>query len=105
LQSVASVPALRLDGTSEIYELIDAHCHLQLEPLMANTGAALANSVAAGLSAIVVCGTHPGPDWARVAMLHEANPQLIKPQFGLHPWWIPGTLGPNTSGALHMPLI
>ena len=65
--------------------LADGHCHLQdcrfdsehvHEILTDKT-----------VSYIVVNGCCPD-DWSRVAELWKAYPQVILPQFGLHPWWV-----------------
>ena len=70
--------------------VVDAHCHLQLDPLYtrASSGEVRAAAAAAGVSMVVVCGTCPGADWQRVRELHAADPAFVRPQYGLHPWWI-----------------
>jgi len=81
----AAAAGLRADTV-----LVDAHCHLQLDPLhtRAASGEARAAAARAHVALAVVCGTCPGSDWDRVQALYEADPSFIRPQFGLHPWWI-----------------
>lgn len=68
--------------------LVDSHCHLQLEPLGAFSESAVDLALEMGVRRIVVCGTEPGEDWRRVLALHQAHPEIVVPNFGLHPWWI-----------------
>lgn len=68
--------------------LMDSHCHLQLSPLYEDSDAAINRARAAGVTAAVVCGTAPGEDWDRVEALYHKHPDFVRPQFGLHPWWI-----------------
>ena len=72
------------------FELFDAHCHLQLDPLYPHAARAveLARSKY-GVQGMSVCGTSPvGDDWQRIVQLHEQFPRDVVPSFGLHPWWI-----------------
>lgn len=67
--------------------LYDAHNHLQderLAPWLADVHAAC---VQAGISGMVVNGTHED-DWSRVLDLSRLYPEVI-PSLGLHPWWVP----------------
>jgi Tat protein secretion system quality control protein TatD with DNase activity len=41
-----------------------------------------------GVSFTAVCGTCPGDDWQRVEALYNKHADFVRPQFGLHPWWI-----------------
>lgn len=63
--------------------LFDAHCHVQDE-------AALALARAAGVAGAAVCGTGP-EDWPAVARM-AVNHSFCRPQYGLHPWHLPGDL-------------
>lgn len=68
--------------------LVDAHCHLQLDPLYSIVEDVIATAKSNHISFAVVCGTCPGDDWDRTRSLYETHPDFIAPQFGLHPWWI-----------------
>lgn len=68
--------------------LMDGHCHLQLSPLYEDSDAAIARAKAVGVTSAAVCGTMPGEDWDRVEDLYRRHPDFVRPQFGLHPWWI-----------------
>ena len=68
--------------------LVDAHCHLQLDPLHSRAEEAILTAKSNGIAFAVVCGTCPGSDWDRVRDLHSTNKDFVMPQFGLHPWWI-----------------
>lgn len=68
--------------------LVDAHCHLQLDPLYSRAEEAILTAKSNTIVFAVVCGTCPGSDWDRVRDLHLTNGDFIMPQFGLHPWWI-----------------
>lgn len=57
--------------------LVDAHCHLQLDPLYSHSDDAIAFAVSHGITHIVVCGTQPGDDWARIERLHRLYPSTI----------------------------
>lgn len=73
-----------LQGTS----LFDAHCHLQLDPLYERHEEVIRNAIARGVGHASVCSVRPGEDWERVRNLHQAFPGFVRPQFGLHPWWL-----------------
>ena len=68
--------------------LLDSHCHLQLSPLYEAAETAVLAAQAAGVEGAVVCGTAPGEDWRRVEQLYSQWPAFVRPQFGLHPWWV-----------------
>ena len=89
----AAAAGLRADAV-----LVDAHCHLQLDPLYARAASGEARAAAARSNVVlaVVCGTCPGSDWARVQELYEAEPSFVRPQFGLHPWWIQRHFNPSS---------
>ena len=57
--------------------LVDAHCHLQLDPLYSHSDDAITFAVSHGITHIVVCGTQPGDDWARIERLHRLYPSTI----------------------------
>ena len=64
-------------------ELIDSHCHLDLEPLHSNLGTVLKDARQAGVTRFVVPGVHPD-GWGRIANL-ACEHQCILPAFGIHP--------------------
>lgn len=68
--------------------MVDAHCHLQLDPLYSRSEEAILTAKENKIDFAVVCGTCPGDDWNRLRTLYQRNPDFIAPQFGLHPWWI-----------------
>jgi TatD DNase family protein len=68
--------------------VVDAHCHLQLDPLHSRSEEAILRAKKNKIAFAVVCGTCPGDDWDRVRALYARSPDFIAPQFGLHPWWI-----------------
>ena len=57
--------------------LVDAHCHLQLDPLYRHSDDAIAFALSHGITHIVVCGTQPGDDWARIERLHSLYPSTV----------------------------
>ena len=81
--------ATAIGSTSQLSTvLVDAHCHLQLDPLYSRAEEAISTAKSNQISFVVVCGTCPGDDWDRIRTLYEKHPEFIAPQFGLHPWWI-----------------
>lgn len=57
--------------------MVDAHCHLQLDPLYRHSDDAIAFALSHGITHIVVCGTQPGDDWARIEKLHRLYPSTV----------------------------
>lgn len=68
--------------------LVDAHCHLQLDPLYQQVDEVIHRAHSNHVSFCCVCATIPGTDWERVATLANRHSPFIIPAFGLHPWWI-----------------
>jgi TatD DNase family protein len=64
-------------------ELIDTHCHLDLEPLVAHLPQLLAVARQAGVSRFVVPGVHPG-GWKRIMDLAAAHHEILA-AVGIHP--------------------
>jgi TatD DNase family protein len=62
----------------------DAHNHLQNFLSEDELAAALRSAAAAGVEALLCCGTCP-EDWGRVLEL-AGRDERIRPCFGLHPW-------------------
>lgn len=62
----------------------DAHNHLQ-DPRLGNPLPVIAAMRAAGVGRCVVNATRE-EDWAAVASLAAAHPDLVVPCFGIHPW-------------------
>ena len=87
----------------DLSALVDSHCHLQLDPLGSFSQSAVDLALEMGVHRIMVCGTEPGDDWRRITELYQVYPDVVVPNFGLHPWWIkkyyasPG----NRSGIFH----
>ena len=69
-------------------KLIDAHCHIQLQPLFDRAQEAIVRARSVGIDRAVVCGVCPGEDWLRVQQLATLEAAFVVPAFGLHPWWI-----------------
>lgn len=63
---------------------IDAHNHLQ-DPRLGDPGAVIAAMKAAGITRCVVNATRES-DWDAVEKLALAEPDLVVPAFGIHPW-------------------
>lgn len=68
--------------------IIDAHNHIQLDPIYHQVDEVINQSIMHGIKKMAICGVRPGEDWDRVQLLYEKYPAVIVPQFGLHPWWI-----------------
>lgn len=66
--------------------ITDSHAHLQDERL-APLAATLARARAAGVGRIICCGTSEA-DWPRVSAIAAEFPDIVRPAFGLHPWFI-----------------
>lgn len=64
-------------------ELIDTHCHLDLEPLATHLPQVLAAARQAGVKRFVVPGVHPG-GWERIMALAAAHHEIL-PAVGIHP--------------------
>jgi TatD DNase family protein len=76
----------RKDGslhTVDLYDLIDTHCHLDLEPMFSEVGDVLREARSSGVSRCVVPGVHPD-GWERILMLSRDYDGLY-PAFGIHP--------------------
>jgi TatD DNase family protein len=64
-------------------ELIDSHCHLDLEPLYSNLDTVLKDARQAGVTRFVVPSIHPN-GWDRIANLSIEHYRIM-PAFGIHP--------------------
>ncbi|WP_240732039.1 TatD family hydrolase [Geobacter sp. FeAm09] len=64
-------------------ELIDTHCHLDLEPLAPHLPRVLAAARRAGVTRFVVPGVHPD-GWQRIRALATAHHEIL-PAAGIHP--------------------
>ena len=83
-------------------ELIDAHNHLHFPSLTSSDSRldeVLSNIHRVGIRKCVVCGTMPGEDWNCVLELSQRLPELVIPQFGLHPWRISQYLASISGGS------
>jgi TatD DNase family protein len=65
-------------------DLIDTHCHLDVEDFEPDREAVIARARAAGVAAIVVPAIHAA-GWQGLLALCASGPGL-HPAFGLHPW-------------------
>ena len=66
--------------------LFDSHCHLQDERLAPHLDGVLRRAAAAGVDAMLCCGSAES-DWDAVRALAAAHP-AVQPAFGLHPWYV-----------------
>ncbi len=64
-------------------ELIDSHCHLDLEPLKSGLLQVMDDAAAAGVYGFVVPGVHPD-GWKGIAALAAEHPAIM-PAYGIHP--------------------
>jgi TatD DNase family protein len=70
-------------------DLIDSHCHLQFPSLTSHLSEIIQRSQRNSVQRFVLCGVTPNDnDWEAILSLSNTFPDLIRPQFGLHPWWI-----------------
>jgi TatD DNase family protein len=67
-------------------ELIDTHCHLDVEEFDADRGEVLGRARAAGVAAILVPAIHAA-GWPRLLALCDGEPDL-HPALGLHPIYL-----------------
>ena len=65
---------------------VDSHAHLQDPRLRKDLAGVMARARAAGLCAVVVCGTQES-DWVEVLDLTREDPGIV-PMLGLHPWYV-----------------
>ena len=63
--------------------LIDSHCHLDLEPLHSGLPQLLEEAGAAGVEGFVVPGVHPG-GWPGISAVAAENIRVF-PAYGIHP--------------------
>jgi len=66
---------------------IDAHNHLQSPELASYTAALPENYKRDSINFSVVNGTRES-DWPLVTQIAESYPALVRPSYGLHPWYI-----------------
>ncbi len=65
----------------------DAHNHLQSPQLTSIASSLMSWAPPLGIARMVVNGTKES-DWHHVAELAAAHPSIIRPAFGLHPWYL-----------------
>jgi TatD DNase family protein len=66
---------------------IDQHCHLSDERVFDRAETLIQDAVVAGVETMVLAGVEPS-DWKRQIKLKSRYPELLKINFGLHPWWV-----------------
>lgn len=64
-------------------ELIDSHCHLDLEPLKSILPRIVREARTAGVTSFIIPGVHPD-GWPGISELAAENPQIV-PAYGIHP--------------------
>jgi TatD DNase family protein len=64
-------------------ELIDTHCHLDLEPIVSQLPHVFEAALQAGVERFVVPGVHPD-GWQGIAALAAGSDRIL-PAFGIHP--------------------
>jgi len=65
------------------FDLIDSHCHLDLEPLRSDLPQILQEASAAGVQGFIVPGVHPD-GWGGIAAIAAVDPRIF-PAYGIHP--------------------
>jgi TatD DNase family protein len=65
------------------FNLIDSHCHLDLEPLKSGLAQFLQEASVAGVQGFVVPGVHPG-GWPGISAVAAENCRIF-PAYGIHP--------------------
>jgi TatD DNase family protein len=75
------------DGSGVFGGYLDAHNHLQDDRFSGFRYVIVNECRAVGVRQMVVNGTEE-TDWPTVAQLAHACPDLIRPSFGLHPWYL-----------------
>lgn len=65
------------------FDLIDSHCHLDLEPLRSDLPNILQEASAAGVQAFIVPGVHPD-GWSGISAIAAVDPRIM-PAYGIHP--------------------
>lgn len=65
------------------FNLIDSHCHLDLEPLKSGLPQVLREAGAAGVTGFVVPGVHPD-GWPGISAVAAENPRIMA-AYGIHP--------------------
>ena len=73
-------PSLQTEDTPD---LVDTHCHLDIEPLFSNLPEVLSLACRAGVTRFVVPGVHPG-GWERMAAL-AGRQEGVFAAYGVHP--------------------
>jgi TatD DNase family protein len=69
--------------SEDCHDLIDTHCHLDLEPLASNLTEVVSRAKLAGVKQFVVPGVHPD-GWNRMAAIAERHEEIFL-AFGIHP--------------------
>lgn len=69
-----------------VMPVVDAHAHLQDPRLRVDLAGVMARARAAGVCAVVSCGTQE-TDWVDVLDLAKEDPGIV-PMLGLHPWYV-----------------
>lgn len=64
-------------------DMIDTHCHLDLEPLCSGLPRVIADARSAGVNGFVMPAVHPG-NWNRIAEI-AAEYVTVMPAYGVHP--------------------
>lgn len=105
LTLISELVELGLQVDQEL-ELVDAHCHIQLEPLYSRLtpSAALHRALSTGVTHVTACSVCPGEDWERLQETHAQYPNRIYPQYGLHPWYITKALVPDSADSVQFGL-
>lgn len=67
----------------EAVDMIDTHCHLDLEPLYSGLSRVVADAQSVGVNGFVIPGVHPG-NWNCIAAI-AAEYAAVMPAFGVHP--------------------
>lgn len=76
-----------MNPTAPALPLYDAHNHLQDERFGGRQDELVRDARAAGVACMVVNGSCEA-DWAQVADLAARFPDLVRPGYGYHPWYL-----------------
>jgi TatD DNase family protein len=74
-----------------MYNLVDAHCHLQDYRLVAVIDDVICRALQQHVGSMMCCGTEEN-DWEQVLALSSAHHE-IKAALGIHPWFASGITG------------
>eukprot|EP00890_Picochlorum_soloecismus_P004735 jgi/Picsp_1/5262/NSC_02624-R1_related dnase len=78
----------QFNGSEATSWAVDAHCHLQDPRLDAYQDGIFDSLPSHRIKKLVVNSTSPKNDWTRVLEMWRQRPDVVLPQFGVHPWYV-----------------